>query len=101
MPQGHGIGYETFLAVYVFAAMLGIASHAPGGLGVFEATILLALSSMPREPVLGALLLFRLCYYLAPFVLALALLGAHEISSRLRSANAILQAEDDNASVGR
>jgi uncharacterized membrane protein YbhN (UPF0104 family) len=95
LPPGHGIGYETFLAVYVVAVMLGIASHSPGGLGVFEATILLALSSMPREPVLGALLLFRLCYYLAPFALALAMLGAYEISSRLRSANAVLHAQDD------
>lgn len=95
LPAGHGIGYEAFLAVYVLAVMLGIASHSPGGLGVFEATILLALSGMPREPVLGALLLFRLCYYLAPFVLALALLGAYEISGRLRSANAVLHSEDD------
>jgi uncharacterized membrane protein YbhN (UPF0104 family) len=94
LPPGHGIGYETFLAVYVFAVMLGIASHSPGGLGVFEATILLALSSLPREPVLGALLLFRLCYYLAPFVLALTLLGAYEVNSRLRSANEVLHPED-------
>ena len=85
LPPGHGIGYETFLAVYVFAVMLGIASHAPGGLGVFEATILIALSSVPREAVLGALLLFRLCYYIAPFLLALALLGAYEVAKRLRS----------------
>jgi uncharacterized membrane protein YbhN (UPF0104 family) len=94
LPSGHGVGFETFLAVYVFAVMLGIASHAPGGLGVFEATILLALSSLPREPVLGALLLFRLCYYLIPFVVALALLGAYEISKRLRSAEAVLHPED-------
>ena len=84
LPGGHNLSFETFLAIYVFAVMLGVASHAPGGLGVFEATILLALSSYPREPVLGALLLFRLCYYLVPFVLALALLGAYEILNRLR-----------------
>jgi uncharacterized membrane protein YbhN (UPF0104 family) len=95
LPAGHGIGYETFLAVYVFAVMLGIASHAPGGLGVFEATILLALSSVPREPMLGALLLFRLIYYLAPFLIALALLGAYEIAGRLKSANAVLHSEDE------
>lgn len=94
LPTHHGLGYETFLAVYVVAVMLGIVSHAPGGLGVFEATILLALSSVPREPVLGALLLFRLCYYLIPFILALALLGAYEIAKRLRSANAVLHTED-------
>jgi uncharacterized membrane protein YbhN (UPF0104 family) len=95
LPPAHGVSYETFLAIYVLAVMLGIASHAPGGLGVFEATILIGLSAVPREPVLGALLLFRLCYYLIPFVLALALLGAYEAKSRLRSAREVLESEDD------
>lgn len=94
LPGGHGLDFETFLAIYVLAVMLGVASHAPGGLGVFEATILLALSSLSREPVLGALLLFRLCYYVAPFVLALALLGAYEVSNRLRAARVMLRPED-------
>jgi uncharacterized membrane protein YbhN (UPF0104 family) len=94
LPGGHNIGFETFLAVYVFAVMLGVASHAPGGLGVFEATILLALSSYPREPILGALLLYRICYYFAPFVLALALLGAYEILNRLRTARSALKADE-------
>jgi uncharacterized membrane protein YbhN (UPF0104 family) len=95
LPQGHGIGYETFLAVYVFATMLGIASHSPGGLGVFEATILLALSRLPREGVLGALLLFRICYYLVPFVLALAMLGGCEILARLRATRRDFRPRDD------
>lgn len=94
LPGGHGMDFETFLAIYVVAVMLGIASHAPGGLGVFEATILLALSSLPREPVLGALLLFRICYYVVPFVLALTLLGAYEISSRLRATRRVLRPDD-------
>ena len=85
LPGGHGIPFETFLAVYVFAALVGIASHAPGGLGVFEATILVALSSMPKEQVLGALLLFRLFYYVMPFILALLLLAAYEMTRRIRS----------------
>ncbi|GGG33047.1 lysylphosphatidylglycerol synthase domain-containing protein [Chelatococcus composti] len=83
LPGGHGLSYETFLAIYVAACMLGIASHAPGGIGVFEATMLIALSRLPREGVLGALLLFRLYYYLVPFVFALLLLGAHEIGARM------------------
>lgn len=85
LPDGHGVGFATFLAIYVFACMLGIVSHAPGGIGVFEATILVALSSLPGSQVLGALLLFRLCYYLLPFLLALALLGGYEIVKRLKS----------------
>lgn len=84
LPAGHHVTYETFLAAYVFAALMGIASHAPGGLGVFEATMLVALSEIPREQVLGALLLFRIFYYLLPFVLALALLGLYEITRQLR-----------------
>jgi len=86
LPGGHGLSFETFLAVYVVACMLGIASHAPGGLGVFEATILIALAHLPTSGVLGALLLFRLLYYLAPFVLALAMLGIYEARKRLRKA---------------
>ena len=45
---------------------------------MFEATILLALSNLPRDHVLGSLLLFRLCYYLVPFVLALAMLALRD-----------------------
>ncbi len=85
LPAGHGLGFETFLAVYVFACVVGVASHLPGGVGAFEATILIGLAALPREPVLGALLLFRLIYYIAPFILALALLGLYEIGKRLRS----------------
>ncbi|HKG99142.1 MAG TPA: lysylphosphatidylglycerol synthase domain-containing protein [Bradyrhizobium sp.] len=96
LPGGHEIGFETFLAVYVAAVMLGIISHAPGGLGVFEVTILLALSSLSREQVLGALLLFRICYYFIPFVVALALLGAYEISNRLESARRVLRLDDSD-----
>jgi glycosyltransferase 2 family protein len=84
LPAGHGVGFEAFLAVYVFAACVGIASHLPGGVGAFEATMLLALAQLPREPLLGALLMFRLIYYIAPFILALALLGLYEVRNRLR-----------------
>lgn len=84
LPAGNGVAYETFLAAYIFAALIGIASHAPGGLGVFEATMLVALAELPREQVLGALLLFRLFYYLLPFMLALALLGLYEITRQIR-----------------
>jgi glycosyltransferase 2 family protein len=97
LPGGHNIGFETFVAVYIFAVMLGVASHAPGGLGVFEATILLALSNYPRERVLGALLLYRLCYYLIPFVIALALLGAYEIRSRIKSSRDAFKPDEDEA----
>ena len=91
LPSGHGLGYETFLAVYVLAVMLGIVSHSPGGLGVFEATVIVALSSLSREQVLGALLLFGSATTSVPFVIALALLGAYEIANRLENARRVLK----------
>jgi len=84
LPKGHGLAFLTFSALYSFACMLGIASHAPGGIGVFEATMLKTVPA-PSESVLASLLLFRAIYYLAPFILAMALLGAHEGGRRWRS----------------
>jgi glycosyltransferase 2 family protein len=83
LPASNPLGYELFLAIYVVAVMLGVASHVPGGLGVFETIILKAMSGAPLEPTLGALLLFRICYYFVPFLLALLLLGIHETRQRL------------------
>lgn len=82
LPPSADIPFATMLAAYVFAVVLGIASHAPGGIGVFEATMLIALPGVPRGELLGALLVYRLCYYLVPFVLALVLLGTREIMLR-------------------
>jgi uncharacterized membrane protein YbhN (UPF0104 family) len=59
--------------------------------------MLLALSALSRESVLGSLLLFRILYYLVPFVVALALLGAYEVSNRIRAARAALNNPDDGA----
>jgi uncharacterized membrane protein YbhN (UPF0104 family) len=85
IPGAHGIDFATFAAVYAFACLLGIASHAPGGLGVFEATMLLAFWQVPTAQMLGALLLFRVFYYLVPFMLALGLLVLYETHRRLKS----------------
>jgi hypothetical protein len=100
LPAGYAIPYDTFIAAYVFACLLGILSHAPGGLGVFEATILLALPAIPAEQLLGSLLLFRLCYYLLPFVLALLLLAAREIVIRRRALLSAINRESDARSDG-
>jgi uncharacterized membrane protein YbhN (UPF0104 family) len=94
LPKGHNLAFVTFGALYSFACMLGIASHAPGGLGVFEATML---KTVPADngAVLASLLLFRAIYYLTPFVLAMALLGAHEAARRWRSLREAIEASSD------
>jgi len=79
LPSSLGIGYPHFLGVYLLGIVVVIFTHVPGGLGVFELTVLLLLS--PDEPhlVLGALLAFRAVYYLLPLLAAAVLLGANEI----------------------
>lgn len=84
LPAGHGVDFLTFAAIYSFACILGIASHAPGGIGVFDATMLKIMPAPSQEAMLASLLLFRILYYVVPFVLALALLGANEAVRRWR-----------------
>ena len=91
LPKGQSLAFLTFSALYSFAAMLGIASHAPGGLGVFEATMIDGIGG-PSEPLLASLLLFRAIYYAVPFILAMALLGAYEAMRRWRSLREALAA---------
>ena len=94
LPKDAVIGFPTFATLYSFAAMLGIASHSPGGLGVFEATILQAVGG-DVDSLLAALLLFRAVYYIVPFITAMALLGAVEAVRRWRSLREALSAASD------
>ena len=98
LPTHGGVDFFTFASVYVFASLLGIVSHAPGGIGVFEATMLKVLPSPSQEALLASLLMFRILYYVIPFVLALMLLGANEGGRRwdaLREAMNRAQVERD------
>ena len=88
LPDEPNIGFVTLAVVFVSATLLGFASHAPGGLGVFDAAMLVALWQFDKEDVLAGLLLFRLLYYLAPFVVALIILGTREIWLNMRGARA-------------
>ena len=95
LPKGSAIGYPTFATLYSFAAMLGIASHSPGGLGVFEATILQGVGGN-SDALLASLLLFRGIYYVAPFIGAMALLGGVEATRRWRSIREAMSAPSDD-----
>lgn len=78
LPSHEQLDYFTFAATYVFGCILGVASNSPGGIGVFEASMLKAVPVASWEALLASLVLFRVIYYLLPFVLALAVLGAQE-----------------------
>jgi uncharacterized membrane protein YbhN (UPF0104 family) len=76
---GHAIGYPEFLGIYCGALIIGIISHVPGGIGVFETVLLLGLSERgSASGVLGALLAYRALYYVLPLLVAGASLALWE-----------------------
>jgi uncharacterized membrane protein YbhN (UPF0104 family) len=79
LPSEPHVGFIELSVIFVSATLLGFASHSPGGLGVFDAAMLVALWQYDKEDLFAGLLLFRLLYYITPFALALLLLGLREL----------------------
>ena len=75
LPGDLAPAFDVFAVGCIAAVILGVVSHAPGGLGVFEASMTAILAGRGRPDLLAALLLFRLLYNLLPFVLAVSALG--------------------------
>ena len=55
LPADIAPSFVVFLLLFVAAIMAGLVSHAPGGLGVLEATILVGLGAGQRPDVAGRL----------------------------------------------
>lgn len=78
-----GLTYAGVAAIYVIADVASIVSHVPGGLGVIESVVLLLL---PQAGVIGALVVFRVVYFLVPLGLGSLLLALAELARRLPAA---------------
>jgi uncharacterized membrane protein YbhN (UPF0104 family) len=85
LPHAPGLTWLRFLAIYLGSYAAGLVTNVPGGLGVFDAAVLLGLSEyLPAPTVLGATLVFRLYYYIIPLFLAGALFAGNEVLLRGR-----------------
>jgi phosphatidylglycerol lysyltransferase len=83
LPPSIAVSFWHFLALFVLAQVLGVASHVPGGLGVFDTIMLVSLrTGKSGAALVGALLVYRAIYYLAPLALATAFMTAHELGRR-------------------
>src|SRR3954470_16912774 len=78
VPDEPNLGFVVVAVIFVSATLLGFASHSPGGLGVFDAAMLIGLWQMDKEDLLAGMLLFRMPYYLAPFIISVILLTFRE-----------------------
>jgi phosphatidylglycerol lysyltransferase len=82
LPPGH-VRFLTFAGAFLAAQLAGLVSHVPGGLGVFETLlVVLCKPALSAAELLPALAAYRAVYYLLPFVIALAGLGADELWQR-------------------
>ena len=79
LPPGYRLSFLPVLGVFLLAQFAGILSHVPGGLGVFEAIVVVLLKPyVPAASIVGSLLAYRAIYYLLPLVVALAFFIAFE-----------------------
>lgn len=70
LPPDLSQNIVLFFVVFMAALGLGLLSHSPGGLGVFEATMIAGLGASGRSDALAALVMYRLVYTVLPFALA-------------------------------
>lgn len=78
LPQAGNPGYLVVLGVFLVSFSAAQISHAPGGLGVLEVVFLAGLPDMEVVDVLAALLVFRLFYFMIPFILSLGVVLVFE-----------------------
>ncbi len=82
LPAEAHVSFIPFLGTYALAVLAGVVSHVPGGVGVFEAVMLLTLPGVPADVLLGSLLAYRGVYYLVPLVFGTVLFGAKELAAQ-------------------
>ncbi len=88
LPPSPTVDLVSVLVIFLAATLLGTVSHAPGGLGVIEATMLVGLAQFQKEELLVALLTFRALYFVLPLFLAALSLGLRELRLLARPASA-------------
>lgn len=85
------IAYTDVLCVLLVAAIAGVITHVPGGLGVTESVFIGFLSyQVPSKDLLAALLIFRTIYYFIP--LGLATVAYLVVEARLGSSKKVVEA---------
>ena len=80
LPQ---VGDATVIGALLLAAVAPAIAHIPAGLGVAEAVFIALLGHrVPPAQLIGALLAYRACYFLAPLLVASLAYAALELRQR-------------------
>lgn len=83
LPEG-AVGYFTFVGAYAPSVVVGLASHVPGGVGVFEGSVSTLLKGLDPASLAAAFLGYRLFFFLLPLLLAGVALALDTVRERAR-----------------
>lgn len=83
VPHAPGLTWLIFLGVYLSSYSAGLLASLPGGIGVFDTAMLFGLAPYVSAPrTVGAIVVFRLYYYVIPLFLAGSMFAGNEIVVR-------------------
>jgi phosphatidylglycerol lysyltransferase len=75
--------FLLFMGAFLAALLIGLVSHVPGGVGVFEGLMVLLLRPfLDSRQLLPALVVYRVVYYLLPLAVAALVLVGDELRQR-------------------
>lgn len=83
LSQSGEVSFPYVIAMFLVAQTIAYITTIPGGLGVFEAIMLFALAPhLALGDIVVALVMFRIVYYLTPFLVGLIILSYSEFNAR-------------------
>ncbi|MBP3730489.1 MAG: UPF0104 family protein [Mailhella sp.] len=93
LPDHSQITFADFLPSYLLAQVAVVLTHVPGGVGVLEVILMHIIHGVQPERLFGAILVFRVLYYLIPLLISAAMLFFYEFRLRLRTPEQIAREE--------
>ena len=88
LPEAMNPGFIPVLAIFLASFSVALASHAPGGLGVFEIVFITAMNitdEAQKDAIIAAVIIFRIFYFWIPALVSVIVVVAFE-RSRLAAA---------------
>ncbi|SDM16312.1 hypothetical protein SAMN05216360_10120 [Methylobacterium phyllostachyos] len=88
LPEAMNPGFIPVLAIFLASFSVALASHAPGGLGVFEIVFITAMhitDEAQKDAIIAAVIIFRIFYFWIPALISVVVVVVFE-RSRLAAA---------------
>lgn len=93
LPEHSAISFADFLPNYLLAQVAVVLTHVPGGVGVLELILMHIIHGVVPQRLFGAILVFRVLYYLIPLLISVVMLAIYEFRLRRRTPEEIAAEE--------